>query len=367
MSKQVLILGGYGNFGKLISIALAKAHIPIIISGRHANRAEQLASEISAAYAGAQVEAASFDVAAELDANLKKYHPAVVINTCGPFQTADYSVAQACIRNQSHYIDLADAREFVNGITSLNTPAKANDVIVISGASTVPGLSSAVMEKYKDRFKVIESLTYGISPGAKAPRGLATTQGILTYLGKPLKPVRGQTHPRYGWQDLYRQNYPQLGKRWMANIDIPDLDIFPEKYGIQSIRFSAGMESSILHLSMWALSWLVRLGLPINLSAHARGLLSLSSAFDWTGTADGGMHMIIKGKTPQGEDLILQWFLIAKNADGPQIPCVPAILLTKKILAGELRSSGAYTCTGWITLDECLRELKDFSIREYVY
>jgi predicted DCC family thiol-disulfide oxidoreductase YuxK len=32
--------------------------------------------------------------------------PRVVINTCGPFQNADYAVAQACIVAGVHYIDL---------------------------------------------------------------------------------------------------------------------------------------------------------------------------------------------------------------------------------------------------------------------
>lgn len=35
MNKKVLILGGYGNFGKMISKALAKQNIPIIVVGRN--------------------------------------------------------------------------------------------------------------------------------------------------------------------------------------------------------------------------------------------------------------------------------------------------------------------------------------------
>ena len=43
--KKVLILGGYGNFGKRIAIALAKANIPIIIAGRGKHKAEALAKK----------------------------------------------------------------------------------------------------------------------------------------------------------------------------------------------------------------------------------------------------------------------------------------------------------------------------------
>jgi hypothetical protein len=152
-----------------------------------------------------------------------------------------------------------------------------------------------VLDHYKNDFATIDSLTYGISPGQKAPHGLATTESILTYLGKPLKPCGQHPQRRFGWQDIYRKEYPELGKRWMANGDIPDLDLFTDRYGIQHIHFSAGMENSFLHLGMWAMSYLVRVGPPLNLPKHASFLLSLSHVFDFLGTTNGGMHMLIKG------------------------------------------------------------------------
>ena len=353
MSK-VLILGGYGNFGQRKAERLTKAGIAVIIAGRNKEKAEKLATRLNA-------EAATFDVNKELDSQLKSLKPKVVINTCGPFQNADYSVAKTCIENGVHYIDLADGRDFVNGISALDREAKAKNVLVISGASTVPGLSSAVLEKFKNEFSEIDSLVYGITPGQKASRGLATTQGILTYLGKPLKSVVGNK-TRYGWQDIYRQEYPELGKRWMANCDIPDLDLFPQKYGIKSIQFSAGMENTFLHLSIWAISWLKRFGLPVKLENHAELLLKLSHLFDWLGTADGGMHMIMRGKDRGGEQNEKKWFIIAKNGDGPQIPCVPAIVLAKKIISDKLAFTGAMPCVGMVTLEEYMVELEGFDI-----
>jgi hypothetical protein len=102
---------------------------------------------------------------------------------------------------------------FVNGITALDQSAKTAGVAVISGASTVPGLSSAVLERYKNDFQWIKTLRYGISPG------------------QPLNSISGNKK-RYGWQDLYRQKYPVIGKRWMANCDVPDIDLFPSYYNI---------------------------------------------------------------------------------------------------------------------------------------
>jgi hypothetical protein len=271
-------------------------------------------------------------------------------------------VARTCIEHGVHYVDLADGRDFVTGIVALNEEAKRTGVSVIAGASTVPGLSSAVLEHYANGFAEIDELIYGISPGQKAERGLATTQGILTYVGKRLRPFAGVRSPVYGWQDLYQQNYPELGRRWMANCDIPDLDLLPPRYGIKSIRFSAGLELTLLHLGLWALGWLARLGLPLDLPRHAGTMLKASNLLNTFGSADGGMHMILRGRGRDGVQRELRWFIVAKEGDGPQIPCVPAILIARALARGEAMARGAYACVGLVSLEEYAHELRDYRI-----
>ncbi len=363
--RSVIILGGYGNFGKRIALALVKSGIAIIIAGRNADKAQALGNKLKKHYPKAKIRLAIFDAKTDLANQLQNLKPAIAINTIGPFQTSDYAIAKTCIQQKTHYIDLADGRDFVTGITALDQQARKADIAVISGASTVPGLSSAIVEKYKDRFSEIHTLKYGISPGQKAERGLATTRGILTYLGRPIKPAFGSNKTRYGWQDIYRQDYPILGKRWMANCDIPDLDLFPKKYNIKEIQFSAGMESLPLHLGIWLVSWLVRMGLPLNLPKHANFLLRLSHLFDWLGTDDGGLHMVIKGKDKKGRPHEIKWFIIAKDGDGPQIPTIPAIILAKKLASGELTYRGAKPCIGLVRLEEYLQELEGFNIKTF--
>jgi len=362
--KQVMILGGYGAFGQRISRSLAQAGIAIIIAGRREKPARTLLDAIKTTYPKANVAIATFDVQHTLTAALIRFSPTVVINTCGPFQLNDYTIATQCIQQHINYIDLADARQYVSEFHQLDQKAKKAGVMLITGASTVPGLSSAVLEHYQKTFKTIIKLTYGISPGARSPRGLATTQSILTYLGRPISPASTQT-PRYGWQDIYRQDYPLLGKRWMGNCDIPDLTLFPKHYHIQDIKFSAGMENSWLHLSIWFLSWLKRLGLPLNLVKHAKWLLKLSKPLDYFGTDNGGMHMIIDGIDHHNRPRTLKWFIIAKNGDGPQIPCIPAIVLAQNMLNGKKLPSGAYPCVGLLSLDIYLAQLQDFDIQVF--
>ena len=358
--RTVLILGGYGNFGKRIAAALAAKGVDFVIAGRTAEKAKALADAL-----GKHAGFATFDVNSDLADQLVRLKPAVVVNTCGPFQEADYGVAETCIEAGVNYVDLADGRDFVTGITVLDERAKASGVAVVSGASTVPGLSSAVLEHQASLFSRIDRLSFGISPGQRAERGLATTRGIMSYVGKPLKPFPGFRQPAFGWQDLYRQHYPVLGKRWMANCDIPDLDLLPPRYGISQIRFSAGLELSLLHLGLWGLSWLVRAGLPLNLPGLAGRLLTMSDWFNGLGSGDGGMHMVMEGVDRNGERAVRKWFIVARDGTGPHIPTIPAVLLAERQARGDRLVPGAYPCLGLVKLEDYLAELKPLGIETF--
>ncbi len=356
--KSVMILGGYGNFGKRIAEQLIAAEIPVIIAGRNAQKAEALLETLDSEL----VSAAYFDANIALKENILLHNPYVIINTCGPFQNADYSVAEGCIDCGVHYIDLADARDFVVNIISLHKKAQAKNVAVISGASSVPALSSAVVEYFKDEFVELHSLHYGISPGQKAERGLATTKGILSYVGKPFQGIRRGGKRVYGWQNLHSVQYPDIGKRWLANCDIPDLEIFPAHYNIKRVHFGAGLELSFMHKGLWLVSWLVRLGVVSNLQKHAETLLRISHWFDKFGSADGGMHVFLSGITEDGELHHRKWYILAFDGDGPYIPTIPAVLLAKKLISYELTFRGAAPCVGMITLDEYLDALEPYAI-----
>ena len=179
MSTRVLLIGGYGNFGGLIARRLSREPgITVIIAGRSETKARAAADAMGA-------EWLAIDVPRTLDAGLDSARPDIVIYTSGPFQTQGYEMAEACIRHRSHYIDLADGRDFVTNIERLDETAKAAGVLVVSGASTVPALTSAIVDRYRNEFLTLESIDYGIATAQQNNPGLATTRSVLSYAGKP--------------------------------------------------------------------------------------------------------------------------------------------------------------------------------------
>ncbi|MDW9146806.1 saccharopine dehydrogenase NADP-binding domain-containing protein [Legionella pneumophila] len=365
MSK-ILVLGGYGHFGKKIAEALIIEGIPVILVGRNHEKMISFQTELANKYPSSEVECFVFDIFKSLDKHLKQLQPKIVINTCGPFQDQDYQIAMACINNHSHYLDLADARDFVRDISMLNDKAVQHNVAVISGASSVPALTSAVIEEYKPFFSKLNGLEFGINSAQQTPGGLATTEAILSYTGKEIPKFSGARGKIFGWQDLHRVKLPECGKRWMSNCSIPDLDLFPPKYGFKSIQFSGGVESGFLHLGLWVISWLIRAGLPVSLKNHANVFYRISKFFDRFGSDAGGMYIFINGMDFQNRHKTVKWYIIAKKNHGQFIPTIPAIVLAKKIYNNQYSTPGAQPCVGLVTLKECLEEMTDLDITTYV-
>ncbi len=362
MTARVLIIGGYGNFGSFIARYLAReSNIQLIIAGRNQDKAKAYAETFNGKN---KPEAATLDINNNLEQSLAALKPDIVIHTSGPYQLQGYHVAKACIKQGCHYVDLADARAFVAGITQLDMEAKDKGVLICSGASSVPCLTAAIVDEYKGEFQTLETLEYGIATAQLTNRGLATTSAVLSYAGKPFKTlINGEMQDVYGWHDLKFRKFWSLNTRPLGNCDIPDLDIFPKRYPeLKTIRFEAGLELKILHFGLWSLSWLVRLRLLPSLQGLAPFLLKISRIFDPFGKDDSGFYMKLSGSGEDGHPKDITFDLVARNGDGLYIPSMPAILMAKKLASGEISETGAQPCVGFITLNEYLSALGEFKI-----
>lgn len=363
MKATILILGGYGVFGQLISTSLSKdADINLLIAGRDSQKAKAYAATIGAT-------GIALDVHTGLKSALEKHKPSLVVNCCGPFQGQDYSTAHTCMEHGIHYIDLADGREYVTGFSALNALAKQKKVVAVTGASTLPALSSAIIDHFlTEEFSEIHTLDYGVSPGNRTERGVATVAAILSYVGKPFTTlVNSSRKTIHGWHDLHRQPYPQMGARWMSNCDVPDLALFPIRYpALKTQRFYAGLELSLLHVGLWLLSWPARFGWVENYAPYASLMRRISLWFYHFGSDTGGMYIIMHGLDKAGSPKNKTWYIIARDGHGPQIPATPATVIARKIMAGALTEPGAYDGMGLISKDEVMQHLSSYSIKEIV-
>lgn len=358
----VLVIGGYGFFGARIAAELTKnPAVRVLLAGRDAAKARQAAQDLGLpAESAIQLDAA----APGLGEALRALGVNTVVHTAGPFQGQRYDVAEAAIVAGCNYIDLADGRAFVAGISSLDARAKQQGVTVVSGASSVPALSSAVVDQYLPAFARLRVIRAGISSGARAP-GLATVQGVFGYCGKPIRRLEGSSWTEtHGWLDLTRYRFPEpVGGRWLGSCDVPDLGLFPARYpDAGTVTFHAGFASALGHFVVWCCARLVKLGLLASMLPLAAPLNRMSRWLEPVISDKGGMFVQLEGEDPGGRPLAKRWHLLAERNDGPFVPCGASLALVNKLAAGAPLPKGAMPCMGLLTVEEYLAPLKSLAI-----
>jgi hypothetical protein len=226
---------------------------------------------------------------------------------------------------------------------------RAAGLTAITGASTVPALSSAVVDAARERVGSIRGIDFCIAPAQRAPRGVATMAGVLSYCGSPLQVWRdGKWQVMHGWADPDPVDFARLHTRRGALCDIPDLELFPARYpGVRDVMFRAALEVGVTQSAFATLAALRRRGWVTRPERLASFLHRAGMLVDWLGTPDGGMVVRVSG-----DDAEATWDITAPNHDGPEIPCMAAILLARKLAAGAQLPTGAMTCMGLLTLDE---------------
>jgi hypothetical protein len=356
-SRQVIsVIGGYGIFGGRVAEALARdPGCRVRIVGRNASIGANLAHRIGADFHRSVLDDRSA-LRRAIDGSF------LVIHAAGPFQAADYRVAEICLEASAHYLDLADARDFVAGIGRLDEPAKERGLLVASGVSSTPAITSALIAELAPEFSRIDLIQTALSPGNQNPRGASTIAAVLSYLGRKVRIWQdGQWVARPGWGDVRRLEFPPpVGRRRVHNCDVPELELFPSQFAAGTVRFSAGLELDLLNylLSCCALPcrWF-----GLDFSRHARFFLNVSLMLFPFGTTNGSLAIWLRGLDRCGRAVERKIALVT-DYDGPATPSSAAVVLARKILSAGPPRTGAFPCIGLLKLEELLAHLRPLGI-----
>ncbi|MDO7632100.1 MAG: saccharopine dehydrogenase NADP-binding domain-containing protein [Loktanella sp.] len=299
---KILILGGYGTFGgRLAELLCDIPDLHLQICGRDIGKATAFCATLSG-----HATPHAFD-RADLAQHIKTLAPDLVVDASGPFQDygdARYSVIETCIAAQTDYMDFADAADFVFGVSAFDQAAKDAGIYVLSGVSSFPVLTAAVLREIAKEFPITD-VTGGIAPSPYAGIGLNVMRAVVGYAGGPVKLTRnGQQTTALGLTESRRYTIAVPGKTPLNNIrfslvDVPDLQVLPPAHpSLQNIWMGAGPVPEFLHraLNMLAIAR-AKLGLPslTPLSPLFHRILNLMKF----GEHRGGMYIHAKGDSAE--------------------------------------------------------------------
>jgi len=318
-----------------------------------------------ARHPAARIETATVDISTTTPADLRASGARLIVDAAGPFQGAEPYLAKAVIAAGLDYIDLADARDFVARFPDLDGAARAAGVVAVTGMSSTPALSHAVLESLTAGWRRIDRVEVGISPGNRTPRGRSIVSAILAWVGQPLRVfVDGAWATKLGWSETVTRRIGALGTRNLALAETPDLDLLVTRFRPRDAAwFRAGLELGILHHGLALLAWFPRLRLIASISALEWLIRRISSAAERFGTDRGGMIVDAAGRDGQNRPVVATWSLVAEAGDGPHVPTLPALaLIRRRICDRAAIPTGAHTGACLLSLDVIAAEFSRLCI-----
>lgn len=288
-----------------------------------------------------------------------EYQPDVLVDASGPFQEYrdhKYLVVEACIRQGVHYLDLADAPGFVADIVELDKAARRAGIFVLSGVSSFPVLTAAVLHKFgQDR--ILTRVVAGIAPSPFAGVGLSVMRAVLGYAGGPIMLRRdGRWHTAYGFTESIRYTIAPPGSLPLRNlrfslVDVPDYKVIPREISsIDEMWIGAATVPEALHRLLNGLATLRRRFRLPSLGPVARLCHWVVNHVRY-GAHRGGMFVEVTGRQA-GTEETYTWHLLAEGDDGLYIPSMPAAILLRKFANGEPPAPGARPAVAELTLED---------------
>lgn len=271
-----------------------------------------------------------------------------------------------------HYVDIADASDFVAGITGLNSQARERYVTVISGASSTPAISAASADHLVQGLSRTVAIETAIVPGNRTRRTLSVMRAIIGQVGQSFEAtIDGKRQTMVGWSstrciNLSIPSANPVKHRLASLVSTPDVALFPGRYQAQTVTLRAGLELRLFHRSLQLLGWLVRLRLLrslVKVTVVARFIASYSENM---GSDTGGMQVVVTGRKHNGEWCRRYWELAADDGRGPEIPTLPVSVLLDQ-LANGLVKPGARAAPGEVTLDQLAPRFNAIAAQTAIY
>ncbi|MGE5567209.1 MAG: saccharopine dehydrogenase family protein [Parcubacteria group bacterium] len=178
----VLIYGATGYTGKLVAERAKAIGMAPVLAGRNAEKVRAVAEPL-----GFEWQAADINDPAALDRALAGIE--VVLHIAGPFSATSRQMADACIRNKAHYLDITGEIAVIEALAARSNEAAAEGVMLMPGVGFDVVPSDCLAARVAGRVKNPTKLTLAIGGLEKASRG--TLKSSIESVGNPVRVRRG--------------------------------------------------------------------------------------------------------------------------------------------------------------------------------
>lgn len=237
MSSNFLLYGATGYTGDLIARFASDRGLRPILAARNTDKLEQTATEL-----GLDYRAFSLDDPDAIETALAEVQ--VVLNCAGPFFRTYQPIVEACLRTQTHYLDITGEIPVFEALADRDAEAKEAGIMLLPGVGFDVVPSDCLAAHLKTRLPSATHLALGFQMrGGRMSRGTATTMVESSGSGGMVRQDGNLTPVSAGW----KTREIDFGQGPVSAMTIPWGDVSTAFYstGIPNIEVYAAFPDSI--------------------------------------------------------------------------------------------------------------------------
>ncbi len=347
MAKKILILGGYGNAGRLIAELLLQEEpsIQLLIAGRDLTRAAQLANELNARSDTHRVSACAVDASNPqmLQSAVTGIHLVIVASSTSNFVP---NVAAAAIASGSDYLDIQlSSAAKLEVLRSLQSHIEQAGCCFITDGGFHPGVPAALVRYAAGHFDTIERAT--VSSYLRINwRDYSFSETTMTEMIEEFQHYRPLIFQQGNWRECGWTFYRRFdfgapwGKKYCAPMMLEEMRSLPER--LPSLQetgfFVAGFNWFTDYVLMMPLMLAVKL-FPrqrAKLSAHI--FLTSLKAF----SRPPFITLLQTEACGRKNGIVRSWRSLLSHQDPYLLTAAPVVACVLQYLHGGIRKPGLW-------------------------
>jgi len=199
MDKTVLILGGYGIVGKMISkLLLQETEVKIIIAGRNKVKAEKTADELNTEFKIDRVSA-EYANASDISSLKKVFRQADIVVVASSTSQYTREIAQAAIDVKIDYLDMQYSTSKIAELKKIDYEIEKQGCTFITDGGFHPGLPAVLVRYISQHFDSMEKAIIG-SVIKINWAGIGVTDGTYIELLEELKDYNSSFYKDGKWR-----------------------------------------------------------------------------------------------------------------------------------------------------------------------
>jgi len=364
-ANRFLLLGGYGNSGRLIAqMLLQETDVHLIIGGRTPERAEQIADELNSQFAGNRVAARWVD-AAEYSSLCSAFRSVNFVVVAASSSEHVENISNAALEAGIDYLDTQYSTAKVKYLLGNHVRIQKEGRCFITDGGFHPGLPAALIRYAANQFDELFSANVGSVINmnwAKYDIGNSTYKEMIREFNDYQYDVYKDGQWRRSWKNTRSFEFgEEVGKQRCYPMYLEELRALPGQFpSLKEVGFYiAGFNGFVDYVVIPIIWAMMKISPEVFVGPMAK---FLRWGLKWPGSApEGCILTLVANGVRNGEEAQLQ--IRVSHQDGYVLTAAPVVACIYQYLQENIRKPGVHFQAHLVNPESFLDKLKKLGIQ----